>query len=127
MIGRGKRQYKKPKPAPETQEPIKKKKTGLFMEEDDEQEMDFSMSRTSTIKQKKQPQQTTVDYVYFANSKPTFAARRNKAAAKAGTIVDASSFEQQRRRVGTVAVKKPIFEDSDEDDWAGGSGWSGST
>ena len=36
MIGRGKRQYKKPKPAAETQEPIKKKKTGLFMDEDDE-------------------------------------------------------------------------------------------
>lgn len=93
------------------------------MDEDNEpqQDVDFSISRRSAMSgmgvSRKAPQQTTVDFVDFANSKPTFQARKRKVQIKAGTLVDSSSFDVKRKVVGTVAVKKAIFEDSDEDDW----------
>ena len=63
------------KPAPvEKEEPKQKIKAGIF--EDDDGDADFGDSRT----QRKKPQQTSVDFVDFATSKPTFAARRNKIA-----------------------------------------------
>lgn len=74
MIGRGKPGMRK-KPAPvEKDEPRQKIKAGIF--EDDDGDVDFGNSRT----QIKKPQQTGIDFADFANSKPTFAARRNKIA-----------------------------------------------
>lgn len=57
---------------------------------------------------------TTVDATDFAESKPTFAARKKKVAY--GTITNADDFNMQRKRVGTVAAKKVAFLDSDSDD-----------
>lgn len=79
--------------------------------------MDFSVSRRSTMKPggRKKPMGTTVGAVEFADSKPTFAARKKKV----GTIVNADSFNLARKRTGTLAakdIKKPIFDESDEDD-----------
>lgn len=60
---------------------------------------------------------TSVDFVEFATSKPTFAARRKKQASIAGDFQD---FSAQRKRVGTMAAKKKITFDSDDEDdaWA---------
>jgi hypothetical protein len=56
--------------------------------------------------------QTSVDFVEFATSKPTFAARRKKASIAGGF----QDFSAQRKRVGTVAAKKIKFDSDDEDD-----------
>ena len=102
----------KKKPVAPTQEPKEKIKAGIF---DDGDEIDFSISRSSTQKRKaKEISGTTVDHTDFALSKPTFAARKQKV--HAGTLVNADSFNVQRKRVGTIHQnKKLIFEDSDED------------
>ena len=61
MIGRGKPTYKKKAAAP-AQEPKEKIKAGIF--DDEENNFDFEVSRSSTMRRpaaKKQPQMTMVD------------------------------------------------------------------
>ena len=76
---------KKPAPQPAQDEGKEKKKVGIFEEDNDD--MDFSVSRRSTMnpKKSKKPIGTTVEPTDFAASKPTFAARKKKV----GTIVGA--------------------------------------
>lgn len=54
-----------------------------------------------------------MDFFEFADTKPTFAARRDKVKSIVGGFQD---FNTQRRRVGTVAAKKVVtFSDSDDE------------
>ena len=107
LIGRAKPGGRK-KPAPaQKEEPKEKIKAGIF--DDGNDGPDFNETRTG----RKAPQATTVDFVEFATSKPTFAARRKKQASIAGGFQD---FSAQRRRVGTMAAKKIKFDSDDEDD-----------
>lgn len=106
LIGRAKPGGRR-KPAPaEKEEPKQKIKAGIF---DDGPDFNEDESRTQ---RRGPPQQTTVDFVEFATSKPTFAARKKKASIAGGF----QDFSAQRRRVGTVAAKKIKFDSDEEDD-----------
>ena len=83
---------------------------------DDTGDFDFdAMRRSKTVRKPmaQKPQKTTVDATDFADSKPTFAARKKKVAY--GTLTNADDFNVARKRVGTMAAKKVAFLDSDSD------------
>lgn len=88
MIGGPRRPVKKKQPVFEEKEKIK---ANIF-DEDEEDNFDFGNTRTKTVKRAgpAKAMQTTVDATDFAESKPTFAARKKKVAS--GTITNADSF-----------------------------------
>ena len=108
LIGRPKPGKKKPAAAATDDQPRQKIKANLF---DDDANDDFGADNARTSK-RQPPQKTNVDFFEFADTKPTFAARRDKVKSIAGGFQD---FTAQRRRVGTVAAKKVVtFSDSED-------------